>query len=249
MHVTRIISDVVQPRWYINNLSLTLASIFFPLTSTTILIMADTNENGNPASTSRPAQQFPDIAFKDTPSKPRNTQTYEFRESGLDDKRNALLKELSYFIPEYKMDDFMAVFLPTLKMNVTFDDIAQQLVEENVITEVEAGKNDPSGKKKYRLNYFDDAPKNISEPENDVFERFKNHSYPGLTAAVEKKFPGLVKTAQLLQEPNKPPTSGRGSKTRPNAHFRLISSTGSCKWEEISCTGEFKKGARDDVGI
>ena len=142
----------------------------------------------------------------------------------------------------------MTIFLPTLDTNLTFDDIAQYLVEENVIMEVEAEKSDPPGKKKYRLNYFDDAPKNIPELENDVFERFKTHIYPGLTTAVEKKFPGLVKTAQLLQEPNKPPTSGRGSKTRPDAHFRLISSIGSCKWEEISCTGEFKKGARDDVG-
>ena len=146
----------------------------------------------------------------------------------------------------------MAVFLPTLKTKITFDDIAHQLVEENVITEVKAEKSDQPGKKKYRLNYLDDAPKNISEPENDVFERFKKYIYPGLTAAVKKKFPGLVKTAELLQEPNKPPTSGRGSRTRPDAHFRLTSSTGSCKWEEISCTGEFKKGdsadARDDVG-
>ena len=52
--------------------------------------------------------------------------------------------------------------------------------------------------------------------------------------------------------PIETPTSGRGSRTRPDAHFRLTSSTGSCKWEEINCTGEFKKGdsadARDDVG-
>ena len=214
--------------------------------------MADTNENRNPPDTLRPPLPSPDKAVKDTPSKPRNTQTYEFRESGLDGKRNALFKEFSHLIPEYKIDDFMTVFLPTLKTSITFDDIAQQLVEENVITEVKAEKNDTPGKKKYRLNYFDDAPKNISEPENDVFERFKKYIYPGLTAAVKKKFPGLVKTAELLQEPNKPPTSGRGSRTRPDAHFRLTSSTGSCKWEEISCTGEFKKSdsadARDDVG-
>ena len=214
--------------------------------------MADTNENRNPPDTLRPPLPSPDKAVKDTPSKPRNTQTYEFRESGLGDKRNALLKELSYFVPEYKMDDFMAAFLPRLKTNITFDDIAQQLVEENVITEVEAGKDDPPGKKKYRLNHFGDGPASINEKEDSVFARFKNHIYPGITAAVEKKFPGLAKTAQLLQHPTQPPTSGRGSRTKPDAHFRLTSSTGSCKWEEISCTGEFKKGSladdRDDVG-
>ncbi|KAL5536944.1 hypothetical protein ACEPAF_767 [Sanghuangporus sanghuang] len=179
---------------------------------------------------------------KETPPKPRSIHSSGYREGTLDERRLAVLEELSFAIPEAPSTFFLESLLPPSKDGIDIDVILESSKDQEIIA--------ANG----RWAAFPQDPRSLNavfSPLEDIFSKVVETAIQQVSA-LNQTF-----VSRLL--PNAVPESERGSTTRPNG-FAVVKEAEDhnqggdvvvYRWYDIALTCKLKllgsDAKRDDV--
>lgn len=201
------------------------------------------------------------LVLTDTPVKSKSTLTAPAVLNGLEEGRQAVIRDSGSVIPLVPVAYFQSALLPPLRSGLDIADIVKRLVQDG---HIKGGKDADE----QRWNYFPKDPSDSTYVENTVFKDFEliatavcSTSQTALRERAKAKsrakrtpFIDVRPTTIVECNPDTTPFSTiRSNTSKPDSFARLNPGTpfalpgslsnGSLLWDEIVVPGEFKKNS------